>query len=152
MKKILTDSLSRRRFISTGTILVGAATLGTADLFSAPAILKHRNRPGSLVKGVQIGAITYSFRSMPDQSAEATLQYIVDSGIHAVELMGDPAESFAGKPDNPVDRSAFFRLMRKERNGETLSENEKKEKQDMQTAMDAYNLEVAKWRTACVDG
>src|SRR5207247_99380 len=42
--------------------------------------------------------ITYSYRSMPDQSAEATLKYIVDSGISAIELMNGPAESFAGAP------------------------------------------------------
>jgi hypothetical protein len=83
---------------------------------------------------------------MPDQSAEATLQYVVDSGLSAIELMGDPAESFAGKPDSPVDRRAFFQLMRRERNGETLSENETKEKLEMQKAMTAYNLEVVKWR------
>jgi sugar phosphate isomerase/epimerase len=52
----------------------------------------------SLIDGVQIGTITYSFRSMPDQSAEATLKYIVESGISAIELMGGPVESFAGAP------------------------------------------------------
>jgi sugar phosphate isomerase/epimerase len=35
---------------------------------------------------------------MPDQSAEATLRYIVESGISEIELMGGPAESFAGAP------------------------------------------------------
>jgi hypothetical protein len=35
---------------------------------------------------------------MPDQSAEATLKYILDSGISAVEMMGGPVESFAGAP------------------------------------------------------
>jgi sugar phosphate isomerase/epimerase len=35
---------------------------------------------------------------MPDQSAEATLKYIVDSGISAIELMGGPVETFAGAP------------------------------------------------------
>ena len=35
---------------------------------------------------------------MPDQSAEATLKYVVDSGISAIELMGGPVESFAGAP------------------------------------------------------
>ena len=47
---------------------------------------------------MQIGTITYSYRSMPDQSAEATLKYIVDSGISGIELMGGPVESFAGAP------------------------------------------------------
>src|SRR6478735_6790098 len=55
-------------------------------------------KPNSLINGVQIGTITYSYRSMPDQSAEATLKYIIDSGISAVELMGGPVESFAGAP------------------------------------------------------
>jgi sugar phosphate isomerase/epimerase len=53
-------------------------------------------RPNSLIKGVQIGTITYSFRSMPDQSAEATLKYVVDSGISAIELMGGPVEQYLG--------------------------------------------------------
>src|SRR6266478_5283200 len=56
------------------------------------------SQPNSLINGVQIGAITYSYRSMPDQSGEATLKYIVDSGISAIELMNGPAESFAGAP------------------------------------------------------
>jgi len=47
---------------------------------------------------VQVGTITYSYRSMPDQSARALLGYIVADGINAVELMGQPAEQFAGAP------------------------------------------------------
>ena len=49
---------------------------------------------------MQIGTITYSYRSMADQSADATLRYIVESGISAVELMGGPIESYAGAPDS----------------------------------------------------
>lgn len=54
-------------------------------------------KPNSKIKGVQVGTITYSYRSMPDQSAEATLQYIVDSGISAIELMGGPVNDWARK-------------------------------------------------------
>src|SRR5579884_2930485 len=57
-------------------------------------------KPNSRIKGVQIGAITYSYRSMPDQSAEATLRYIVDSGISAIELMGGPVNDWARKKGN----------------------------------------------------
>src|SRR5688572_10171201 len=71
-----------------------AAVLGGNDFFTAFA----QGKPNSLIEGVQIGTITYSYRSMPDQSAEATLRYIVESGISAVELMGGPIESFAGIP------------------------------------------------------
>ena len=44
-------------------------------------------KPNSTFNGVQIGTITYSYRSMPDQSAEATLRYIGDSGIDQIEFM-----------------------------------------------------------------
>lgn len=55
-------------------------------------------KPNSLVHGVQLGCVTYSYRAMPDQSAEAVLKYVLDSGISAIELMGGPVESFAGAP------------------------------------------------------
>jgi sugar phosphate isomerase/epimerase len=55
-------------------------------------------KPNSLVRGVQIGLITYSYGGMPDQSGEATLRYILESGISAVELMDGPAEQYAGRP------------------------------------------------------
>jgi sugar phosphate isomerase/epimerase len=55
-------------------------------------------KPNSVINGVNLGTITYSYRSMPDQSAEAILRYVVDSGISQVEFMGAPVEAFAGAP------------------------------------------------------
>ncbi len=85
---------TRREFAK---LALAAPALG---LLSRPtnAFGAEQSKPNSLISGVQLGAITYSYRSMQDQSAEATLRYIVESGISAVELMGDPAESFAGRP------------------------------------------------------
>lgn len=60
--------------------------------------LAAQARPNSNFNGVQIGVITYSYRSMPDQSAEATLKYVLDSGINAIELMDGPVENFLGRP------------------------------------------------------
>jgi sugar phosphate isomerase/epimerase len=57
-----------------------------------------QTKPNSLIAGVQVGTITYSYRSMPDQSAEAILKYVVESGISAIELMGAPVEGYAGAP------------------------------------------------------
>ncbi|MDR2680953.1 MAG: sugar phosphate isomerase/epimerase [Tannerella sp.] len=48
--------------------------------------------------GVQIGTITYSYRELPNQSLEATLDYAVKSGLSSVELMGYTVESYAGIP------------------------------------------------------
>ncbi len=50
--------------------------------------------------GVQIGAITYSYRSMPEQSLDAMLNYSVQSGLSSVELMGGPVEQYAGIPQS----------------------------------------------------
>src|SRR3954452_16981484 len=87
---------TRREFGKVALAGVPAAlVLGrTESLLSGLAQAK----PNSLINGVQIGAITYSYRSMPDQTAEATLKYILDSGLSAVELMDTPAETTAGAP------------------------------------------------------
>jgi sugar phosphate isomerase/epimerase len=87
--------LSRREFGKLALSSVpAAAVLGGNDFFTAFA----QGKPNSKIEGVQIGTITYSYRSMTDQSAEATLKYILESGISAVELMGGPIESYAGAP------------------------------------------------------
>jgi sugar phosphate isomerase/epimerase len=91
-------TLTRREFGKLALAgLPAAAVLGRANAVFG-AFAQAQGKPNSLIDGVQIGTITYSFRSMPDQSAEATLKYIVDSGISAIELMGGPVESFAGAP------------------------------------------------------
>ena len=89
-------SYTRREFgkLALAGLPAAAVLARTEGIFGAFAQAK----PNSLINGVQIGTITYSYRNMPDQSAEATLKYLVDSGISAIELMGGPVESFAGAP------------------------------------------------------
>ncbi len=53
--------------------------------------------PNSRFGGVQIGAITYSFRALPGD-ARQVLDYCLRCGISAVELMSDVAERYAGAP------------------------------------------------------
>ena len=57
-------------------------------------------KPNSKFGGVQIGAITYSFRYMPDQSLEGMLKYTLQSGISSVELLSDAVERYAGRPED----------------------------------------------------
>ena len=85
--------LYTRREIGKLALMVPAASV-----VESPLALAQARRPNSVIGGVSIGTITYSYRSMPDQSAEATLRYVVDSGISQIELMNGPAESFAGAP------------------------------------------------------
>ncbi|GAB4018091.1 sugar phosphate isomerase/epimerase family protein [Spirosoma koreense] len=137
---------TRRQFLGATATLVSGAVMSSNKLFGAPAIIRQLDKPNSLIDGVQIGVITYSFRDMPDQSAEATLQYVLDSGVSAIELMGGPAESFVGAPKNTVDMKAVSPLMRKRFQKQELTEDEKKQLADVDAQMKAYRAEVAKWR------
>jgi sugar phosphate isomerase/epimerase len=94
-------SYSRREFGKLALAgLPAAALLGRGEpMFGAIAAAA---KPNSRIDGVQIGAITYSYREMvADQSAEATLKYLLDSGLSACELMDGPAEMYAGRPQQP---------------------------------------------------
>lgn len=83
-------TLSRRSFIG------GAATLVASAALTHQALAAAGGKPNSNFNGVQIGTITYSFRSMPC-TAEDLLGYLVQCGLSSVELMGGPAEEFARK-------------------------------------------------------
>src|SRR5580704_10062665 len=88
---------SRREFGKLALATLPAAALFETPLFGAALV---QAKPNSMFNGVQIGTITYSYRSMPDQSAEATLKYTVDSGISAIELMNGPVWDYAQKRTN----------------------------------------------------
>ncbi|HUH20159.1 sugar phosphate isomerase/epimerase [Albibacterium sp.] len=93
--------LSRRKFLGASTLAVAGMAVASQSTFGAPAYIKNLGKPNSLFNGVQIGCITYSFRSMPS-SAEQLLQYCLDANVSAIELMGPAAEAFAGAPEAPV--------------------------------------------------
>jgi sugar phosphate isomerase/epimerase len=84
-------TLSRRTFIGS------TAALAASTVLSNRARALSAAKPDSNFKGVQIGIITYSYRSLPS-SAEELLTYITQCGISSVELMGNAAEGFAGAP------------------------------------------------------
>ena len=139
---------SRREFIGTSAILAtGLVACGTPSLTNSETFLANA-KPNSLINGVQIGCQTYSFRSMQDQSAEATLQYVLDAGINAIELMGDPAETFAGAPISPINFRDFYSLTRKKRNQLPLNVEEKQQLAEMGIQRENFDQEMTKWRTS----
>lgn len=137
---------NRREFLKTSILSATGLAIAPSWLQGAPNIIKSFNKPNSLINGVQLGCITYSYRSLPDQSAEATLKYIVDSGLSAVELMGEPVEYFAGMPASPINRSRMFQLGGKQRRGETLTTEEQAELAEIRKEAEAYGKVVAEWR------
>ncbi|MCK9618435.1 MAG: hypothetical protein M0R21_11460 [Lentimicrobiaceae bacterium] len=70
-------------------------------IFAALSIQSPATASGkkeSRFRGVQIGVITYSYRSMPDQTITAILKYVTQSGLSSVELMGGPEEQYGSIP------------------------------------------------------
>lgn len=136
MSTHLPKNSSRRQFLLSGSL----ATMGLflAGKANASSLLLAA-KPDSKFAGVQIGAITYSYRSLPG-SIEQVLQYCIDSNISAIELMGDAAEDFAGKPKNPNPRPMM---------GPPAPGQPRPQMTDEQRAkMAAYQKEVAEWRAS----
>lgn len=92
----MNQMLSRRRFLAFSSL----ASVGVISQANALSLKFWADKPNSKFKGVQIGVITYSYRSMP-HDLDQLIQFLVDSNVSAIELMGDPAEEYAGKPKPP---------------------------------------------------
>ncbi len=124
---------SRREFIIKSSI----ASLGlicSGSLLRAHPLLYGSN-PDSKFFGVQIGVITYSYRSMPGDIHQI-LKYVTDSGISAIELMGDAVEAYAGKPANPVKMPPYVP-------GKPMELTAEQKEQ-----LAVYDKQVANWRAA----
>lgn len=122
---------TRRRFLQQSAF----ATLGI--LFTGKQVFAGEMFPvfvaGTDIQGVQVGVITYSFRSLPG-SAEQVLKYCQDAGITAIELMGDAIEDYAGKPVNPVKFPPRVP-------GQAMKLSDEQKAQ-----LAAYQQQVAEWR------
>lgn len=98
------ENLPRREFLKKTTFAALALMTVGSDIQANSLLLP--GRPDSKIYGVQIGVITYSYRSMPG-GIKNILQYIIDSGVNATELMGDAVEDYAGKPSDPKQVAAW---------------------------------------------
>ena len=84
--------------------------------------------PNSKINGVQIGLITYSWRSMPG-SAEDIINYCQQTGINSLELMGNVVEEYAGIPKMPSRPKRNDKLSDEEKKSYKISAQKAREKQ-----------------------
>ena len=103
------NGISRRKFLGTSAAAAALAVIpvaygcnNNAAAKAAPAV---SDKPDSKFGGVQIGAITYSWRSMPS-GIENVIKYCKEAGISSIELMSTDLEQYLGIPENPM-RSMF---------------------------------------------
>src|SRR5437660_7100989 len=90
---------SRRSFLARATSLTALAVV-SPRLWSAEngaSASGHRaGKPNSVIHGVRIGCITYSYRGGSINTAEETLNALLQDGISEVELMDGPIRAYAG--------------------------------------------------------
>jgi sugar phosphate isomerase/epimerase len=97
--------------------------------------------------GVTIGVQTYSFRTQEDESPLAILEYIKETGIKHVELMGNHAEPFAGAPASPMDDPAKRAILIKQWRQQELTEEEAELAVVLRAEVAQFNADMAKWRS-----
>jgi sugar phosphate isomerase/epimerase len=127
------NNQSRRQFLINGSL----ASLGV--LWASQAAVSSAlfaGKPNSKFGGVQIGAITYSFRSMPG-SVDDLIKYCVECNISAIELMGDAVEEYAGKPKSTMARPNYV-----------PGQPRPQMTDEQRAAMAKFNTEVADWRAS----
>jgi len=95
MQSIVNQTTSRRAFLGGAAALASGAFVPGLGLRTSPAAAAAPGKPCSVIDGVRIGCITYSYRSMAT-TADETLKALLDDGLSEVELMGGPIQLYAG--------------------------------------------------------
>jgi sugar phosphate isomerase/epimerase len=123
-----------------GVMVYSRREFGKLTLAGLPlslALAQTRARIDSRVRGVLIGAQSYSFRSIPN--AEDIIKAMVKIGLGEVELMSNHAEALAGAPAASSDGAG---------RGRGRGEMTPEEKTAAQAAQRARDEELRKWRTS----
>lgn len=103
MGKISVFSHSRREFLGLG---LGAFVAGCCS-----SRLPRLARSRSDFNGVEIGCITYSYRSMPCDAA-SIVKYALADGLGTLELKGEVVDAFVGKgKDRDLGKLSALRKM-----------------------------------------
>jgi sugar phosphate isomerase/epimerase len=99
------DHLVNRRTFLGAAAMAGAAAVLARPSFAADAVAAPSAKPNSVIDGVKIGCITYSYRGAHIDTAQETLAALIKSGISETELMDGPIKSYTGiySIPNPTD-------------------------------------------------
>lgn len=97
------SKLSRRKFLGSTAAMAAFSVVPlhlSGRSMSLPGV-DDSKVPDSKFGGVQIGAITYSWRSMPG-GVDNIIKYCSAAGISTIELMSNDVEDTLGAPKNPM--------------------------------------------------
>ena len=121
-------NFSRRKFLGSTATVAAFSMIPVNFLGKSTRVMKEvtKTTSGSNFGGVQIGAITYSWRSMPG-GVENIIKYCKEAGISSVELMSNDVEEFLGAPPAPQRREKI---------------------QEQKDVIAKYNQDMKVWRLA----
>ncbi len=127
-------TLSRRKFIESSAAIAAFSVVPGNSAWGGSIKKKSRSTsgPNSTFGGVQIGAITYSWRSMPG-GIENIIKYCQQAGINSIELMSGDLENYLGAPRNTVIANPGQR-------------NQRTPEQD--AAIAKYSQDLKQWRVS----
>ena len=137
----MNNKLSRRSFLSGSAAALATASIAPLATSCQPAAPAGASFPGindfgSKFGGVQIGAITYSWRSMP-AGLENIVKYCKETGINSIEFRSGPdLEAFLGAPQAPP------------RSTSTAPGGRREITTEEQAAQEKYNADLKAWRMA----
>src|SRR6476660_3751499 len=92
-KPSLPEQTTRREFIGRSAAMAACAAI-IPHIGAAEAASKAK--PNSVSNGVRGGVITYRYRGGNINTAEETLNALLEDGLSEVELMDGPIRAFAG--------------------------------------------------------
>src|SRR4051812_48363263 len=90
---LFAESTSRRAFLGRAATLAAGALL--AREIPGRALAASASKPNSVIHGVRVGVISYSYRSGPS-TAQDILKALIEDGLSEVELMGPAIQEYAG--------------------------------------------------------
>src|ERR1044071_7918275 len=87
------EQSTRREFIGRAAAMAACAAIAPRIVAAEAA---SSAKPNSVIHGVRVGVITYSYRGGNINTAEETLKALLEDGLSEVELMDGPIRAFAG--------------------------------------------------------
>lgn len=142
------NAISKLSFLRFATVVAAILIVSLSYALKSSPNQPAETKPNSKFGGVQIGAISYSWRSMPG-GIENVIKYCNETGINSLELMSNDVEDYLGAPKNPQLSFPRPTPPAAVAPGASAAPMQRPKLTPEQEAMVAkYNIEMKAWRLA----
>lgn len=143
------SGISRRKFLGNTAAVAAFSMVPMNFAANTRSVSASSKGPelNSKFGGVQIGAITYSWRSMPS-GIDNVIKYCKESGISSVELMSTDLEETLGAPKNPMSGMFGPRPAAPAGAAPAGPPQRRELTEEQKAAVAKYNADLKAWRIA----